>query len=110
MENGRAKLELPNCTELVTVGPFSYFSDEQIQGIGKKKKKVFRMLKFAFEKIFFFLFPEIFWVLRYPHLLAKVRHQQASGTVHLATYSVATDLQHWWLVLRGKFTPEFTMF
>lgn len=39
MENGRAKLELPNSTELVTWGPFSHFSDEQIQGIGKKKEK-----------------------------------------------------------------------
>lgn len=61
MENGKAKLALPSCTELVTVGPFSHFSDEQIQGIGKKK--FLRMLKVAFVNMYFFLSPEIFCVV-----------------------------------------------
>lgn len=78
----------------------------------KRQKKFLRMLKFAFVNMYFFLSPEIFWVCCHPHLLAKVRCQQASGTIYLPTCSTDTDVQHWWLVLshRGKFTPEFTIF
>lgn len=96
-----AELELPSCTELVAVGPFSHFQMNRFKELAKKKKK--KSLQNAeiclCKNVLFFLSPEIFWVLHYPHLLAKVRHQEASGTVHLPIYSVDADVQHWWLVL-----------
>lgn len=78
----------------------------------KRKKKSLENAEIAFVYLHFFLSPEIFWVHDYPHLLAEVRHLQASGAVHLPTLSEDTDVQLWWLVLshRGKFTPEFTIF
>lgn len=110
MENGRAKLALLNCTERVTVGPFSHFSDEQIQGIGKKK--VFRMLKFAFVNMYFFLSPGIFRVCVI--ISTSLPRSDTNNLLEYIwpTYSVDTDVQYWWLVLshRGKFTPEFTLF
>lgn len=82
MENGRAKLALLNCTERVTVGPFSHFSDEQIQGTGKKKSLQNAEICLC-EYVLFLISRNIQGVSHYPHLLAKVRHQQPSG-IHLA--------------------------
>lgn len=119
LEDGRAKLALLIWTELVAVGPwpgsFAYFSAEQIQGIGQKEI-ISRVLKFACVNIFLLLYLEISWVCHH-HLLVKVRHQPASGTIQhpcslilWIQMCITLKAGAGWCRVMGKFTPEFTAF